>query len=148
MPSASRFIQDLQGRGRYLFSTEEAAEGLGRSGSAALSLPTLDEGVTKEKDAPTRLAFAFALQRVLRGAVRRHRVLARRGLVDGRQRVGEVDEGARGLDRHRGGDRLDFRLVEQPEAEDGERRAPLRLSLSLHQHRRRVRERERRRRRW
>jgi len=31
MPSASRFIQDLQGRGRYLFSTEEAAERLGRS---------------------------------------------------------------------------------------------------------------------
>ena len=41
-----------------------AAEGLGRSGSAALSLPTLDDGVAKEKDQATRLAFAFALQSV------------------------------------------------------------------------------------
>ena len=31
MPSASRFLQDLQGRGRHLFSTGEAAEALGRS---------------------------------------------------------------------------------------------------------------------
>lgn len=41
-----------------------AAEGLARSGSAALSLPTLEDGVSKEKDAPTRLALAFALQSV------------------------------------------------------------------------------------
>ena len=31
MPPASRFLQDLQGQGRYVFSTEEATQGLGRS---------------------------------------------------------------------------------------------------------------------
>src|SRR3954467_14647415 len=31
MLSTRRFIQDLQGRGRYLFSTEEAIQALGRS---------------------------------------------------------------------------------------------------------------------
>ena len=41
-----------------------AAEGLGRSGSASLSMPTLEDGVAREKDVATRLAFAFALQSV------------------------------------------------------------------------------------
>ena len=34
MPSASHFIRDLQGRGRYLFSTEEAVAALGRTFTA------------------------------------------------------------------------------------------------------------------
>ncbi len=41
-----------------------AAEGLARSGSASLSMPTLEDGLAREKDAATRLAFAYALQSV------------------------------------------------------------------------------------
>jgi HEAT repeat protein len=48
-----------------------AAEGLARSGSASLSLPTLDTGVASEKDEAVALAFAYALQSAGRPTIER-----------------------------------------------------------------------------